>query len=143
MPTGRHAEPSTYSAPPPPVQGVMLTHKNLISDSAAGTLAGLRLLPTDVHVSYLPLAHMFERIVQISLWSSGARAIRFLMNFIGLSLPVISLSRSLTLPASGAACGFYRGDVQKLFDDINVLQPTIFCSVPRSAHVTQRRESHE
>jgi long-subunit acyl-CoA synthetase (AMP-forming) len=32
------------------------------------------IIPTsdDVHVSYLPLAHMFERIVQVMLWCHGA-----------------------------------------------------------------------
>lgn len=32
---------------------------------------------------------------------------------------------------NGACAGFYRGDVRLLFDDIAILAPTIFISVPR------------
>lgn len=31
----------------------------------------------------------------------------------------------------GCKIGFFRGDILKLFDDINELRPTIFPSVPR------------
>lgn len=31
----------------------------------------------------------------------------------------------------GGCCGFFRGDVKLLFDDIQTLKPTIFPSVPR------------
>lgn len=33
--------------------------------------SGYVMNPSDTHVSYLPLAHMFERIVQVSLTFSG------------------------------------------------------------------------
>jgi long-chain acyl-CoA synthetase len=55
----------------------------------------------DVHVSYLPLAHIFERL---------------LIN---------------TVIACGASAGFFRGDVSLLVEDIGVLRPTVFASVPR------------
>ena len=55
----------------------------------------------DVYISYLPLAHMMERVCQATM----------LMN--------------------GAKIGFYRGDVKLLIEDIQALQPTIFVSVPR------------
>jgi long-chain acyl-CoA synthetase len=57
--------------------------------------------PSDVYISYLPLAHIYERANQI-------------MGVYG-----------------GVAVGFYQGDVFKLMDDFAVLRPTIFCSVPR------------
>ena len=55
----------------------------------------------DVHISYLPLAHVFERVVQ--MWITYV----------------------------GGAIGFYAGDTLKLLDDIAVLKPTVFASVPR------------
>ena len=55
----------------------------------------------DVHISYLPLAHMMERIVAAMILQSGGRI------------------------------GFYRGDVKLLIEDIQALRPTIFVSVPR------------
>jgi len=81
-------------------KGVMLTHGNLVS--AAG--AALRAVPTkedDVHISYLPMAHIYER----------------LCGFSGL--------------LAGGSAGFYSGDVKQLVDDIQALRPTIFVGVPR------------
>ncbi|XP_073498743.1 long-chain-fatty-acid--CoA ligase 1 isoform X3 [Phyllobates terribilis] len=49
-------------------KGAMLTHKNIVSNSAAFlkvTESLLALNASDIHISYLPLAHMFERLVQI------------------------------------------------------------------------------
>jgi len=82
-------------------KGAILSHRNLIVNSYSNESLPLHLGVNDVHISYLPLAHMFERIVQIGLLRSGARI------------------------------GFYQGDVSKLFDDIAVLRPTVFASVPR------------
>ena len=78
----------------------MLTHGNLIAD-AAGTARFIAFEPADVHISYLPLAHIYERVSTIS-------ATHF-----------------------GAAIGFYSGDVLRLLEDIAVLRPTVFPSVPR------------
>ena len=55
----------------------------------------------DIHISYLPLAHMMERIVQAMFLQGGGRI------------------------------GFYRGDVKLLIEDIQALRPTAFVSVPR------------
>ena len=41
-------------------KGVMLTHRNLVSNAIA-SLTALDLGPTDVHLSFLPLNHIFER----------------------------------------------------------------------------------
>lgn len=94
-------------------KGVMLPHRAILSD-ASGCLAlagfgdkkdddrGLfRITSEDVHISYLPLAHIFERIV-----------------FTALS-------------AVGAKIGFYQGDTLKIIEDLAELKPTIFVSVPR------------
>uniref|UniRef100_A0A8C2FJ53 Arachidonate--CoA ligase n=1 Tax=Cyprinus carpio TaxID=7962 RepID=A0A8C2FJ53_CYPCA len=57
--------------------------------------------PQDVHISYLPLAHMFERVVQ------------------GLIL------------VHGARIGYFQGDIRTLMDDLMTLKPTVFPVVPR------------
>lgn len=87
-------------------KGVVLTHKNILACAqsyqyAAMHKAGIVLRTDDVHISYLPLAHVFERAVFAILTGVGAR------------------------------CGFYRGDTLKLLEDVGELQPTVFVSVPR------------
>ncbi len=55
-------------------KGVMLTHKNLISN-VVGALAALPPIGTqDVFLSFLPLCHSFERIASYFLFYSGASA---------------------------------------------------------------------
>jgi len=81
-------------------KGVILTHQNVLSAVASGAMA-IPLKTDDVVISFLPMAHIFERVVQ-------GIVIRF-----------------------GAGIGFFQGDVQKLFDDIAVLKPTILPGVPR------------
>jgi long-chain acyl-CoA synthetase len=56
---------------------------------------------TNLTVSYLPLAHSYERATMAAMVHFG--------------VPV----------------AFYRGDVTLLFEDIGEIRPTIFCSVPR------------
>jgi long-chain acyl-CoA synthetase len=83
-------------------KGAMLTHRNMVANVAGVELQVPGMLQsTDVHISYLPLAHVFERLVTNGLYGQGA------------------------------AIGFYRGDVLTLVDDIAALRPTIFPSVPR------------
>lgn len=94
-------------------KGVMLPHRAILSDaSGCLALAGFgdnrdgerslfRITSEDVHISYLPLAHIFERVV-----------------FTALS-------------AAGAKIGFYQGDTLKIIEDLGELKPTIFVSVPR------------
>lgn len=81
-------------------KGVVLTHGNLISSVAAMSMP-VKFYSSDIYISYLPLAHIYERANQImSVYC-------------------------------GVAVGFYQGDNLKLMDDLAVLRPTIFCSVPR------------
>ncbi|GER55391.1 long-chain-fatty-acid CoA ligase [Striga asiatica] len=81
-------------------QGVVLTHGNLIASIAGMTLV-IKFNSSDIYISYLPLAHIYERANQI-----------------------ISVYY-------GVAVGFYQGDNLKLMDDLAALRPTIFSSVPR------------
>ncbi|KAM5192103.1 long-chain-fatty-acid--CoA ligase 1 isoform 1-T4 [Mantella aurantiaca] len=85
-------------------KGAKLTHKNIISNSAAflKVTEDLAFPSTqDVLLSFLPLAHMFERVVECVVICHGARI------------------------------GFFQGDIRLLMDDLKVLQPTIFPVVPR------------
>ncbi|KAG8592111.1 hypothetical protein GDO81_000411 [Engystomops pustulosus] len=85
-------------------KGAMLTHKNIVSNSAAflKVTEDLAFPSTqDVLISFLPLAHMFERVVECVVLCHGARI------------------------------GFFQGDIRLLMDDLKVLQPTIFPVVPR------------
>lgn len=81
-------------------KGVVLTHGNAVSANAAARLSG-NVTHKDVHMSYLPLAHIYGRLIdQVAL-------------------------------AEGASIGFFRGDILGLVDDMKILQPTGFVSVPR------------
>ncbi|XP_060076786.1 long-chain-fatty-acid--CoA ligase 1-like [Ylistrum balloti] len=85
-------------------KGVMLSHQNLISNMSAVALIALKgvtVTPQDVHLSYLPMAHVFERGMQIVAFMHGAQV------------------------------GFSRGDVKLLTEDLQALRPTIFITVPR------------
>ncbi|KAM3842596.1 long-chain-fatty-acid--CoA ligase 5 [Diretmus argenteus] len=85
-------------------KGAMLTHENVVSN-AAGVIKSFETSispnPQDVSISFLPLAHMFERIVQAVMYSAGAKV------------------------------GFFQGDIKLLPDDMKALKPTIFPVVPR------------
>ncbi|XP_042426486.1 long chain acyl-CoA synthetase 6, peroxisomal-like [Zingiber officinale] len=81
-------------------KGVVLTHGNLIAN-AAGSSMSVKFYPSDVYISYLPLAHIYERVNQIMVTYFGV------------------------------AVGFYQGDNLKLMEDMEALRPTLFSSVPR------------
>eukprot|EP01055_Gregarina_sp_Pseudo9_P005510 Gregarina_sp_Pseudo_9__5509@NODE_714_length_2322_cov_60_858958_g672_i0_p1_GENE_NODE_714_length_2322_cov_60_858958_g672_i0NODE_714_length_2322_cov_60_858958_g672_i0_p1_ORF_typecomplete_len728_score217_00AMPbinding/PF00501_28/1e74AMPbinding_C/PF13193_6/0_0029_NODE_714_length_2322_cov_60_858958_g672_i01382138 len=87
-------------------KGVIITAGNFVATVAGHQRCimahpGFRTQHWDIHISYLPLAHVFERVI--------------CANVIALGLKI--------------AC--YSGDTQKLLDDMKVIQPTIFLSVPR------------
>uniref|UniRef100_G1RPX9 Long-chain-fatty-acid--CoA ligase n=1 Tax=Nomascus leucogenys TaxID=61853 RepID=G1RPX9_NOMLE len=85
-------------------KGAMLTHGNVVADfSGFLKVTESQWAPTcaDVHISYLPLAHMFERMVQSVVYCHGGRV------------------------------GFFQGDIRLLSDDMKSLCPTIFPVVPR------------
>ncbi|KAM4708501.1 long-chain-fatty-acid--CoA ligase 1 isoform 2-T2 [Discoglossus pictus] len=85
-------------------KGAMLSHKNIVSNTGAFLKVTEDVVfpsTQDVLISFLPLAHMFERVVQCVVLCHGARI------------------------------GFFQGDIRLLMDDLKVLQPTIFPVVPR------------
>jgi long-chain acyl-CoA synthetase len=81
-------------------KGVMLTHGNAVCTVMAGNDM-LETQSSDVHLSYLPLAHIFERVIQLGLMSGGSK-IAFASN------------------ASKA-----------LLPDLSVIKPTVFIGVPK------------
>uniref|UniRef100_A0A7E4VBD5 Long-chain-fatty-acid--CoA ligase n=1 Tax=Panagrellus redivivus TaxID=6233 RepID=A0A7E4VBD5_PANRE len=83
-------------------KGVMLTHANIIADGT--TLDFFKTTNfdrNDVMMSFLPLAHMFERVVESVVFTVGGRV------------------------------GYFRGDIRLLADDIKTLRPTVLPVVPR------------
>lgn len=82
-------------------KGVMLSHNNLTSTLAGLEGGSFETHSEDVHLSYLPMAHIFERMMSYSILLTG-----------------------------GSACMF-NGDVLKLKEDLASVRPTIFASVPR------------
>jgi non-ribosomal peptide synthetase component E (peptide arylation enzyme) len=54
-------------------KGAMLTHGNLAAIVAAVRAINVAFTPDDVHLSYLPLAHVFELVVETVCWFGGAR----------------------------------------------------------------------
>jgi len=82
-------------------KGAMLTHKNMVADLYGAQISNIGFTAEDVHLSYLPLAHVFERIVLASALYSGAKV------------------------------GYYQGNTLKLLEDLATLRPTVFPSVPR------------
>ena len=79
-------------------KGAMILHQNLVAPSSSAQTLGLT--KDDIHLSYLPLAHIFERLIQTAWWMTGA------------------------------SIGFYQGDTLKIADDLKTLRPTVFPSVP-------------
>lgn len=87
-------------------KGVELTHASVMAtvESLAmfmRTYAGDTDLKNEVFISYLPLAHIFDRATE-----------------------------ELVLHLGGAI-GYWRGDIKGLVDDIGALRPTLFAGVPR------------
>ncbi|BDD59152.1 hypothetical protein MPDQ_001984 [Monascus purpureus] len=83
-----------------PPKGVVLTHENAIA-TASTSLSLFVDQKTPSLLSYLPLAHIYARLVEhIAFWG-------------------------------GAQIGYFHGNVLELVDDLKELKPTIFVSVPR------------
>ena len=81
-------------------KGVTLTHANAVA-AASSSLCVAEHGKNDVICSYLPLAHIYQRVTEHSaLWS-------------------------------GIAIGYFHGSILELVDDFKLLRPTTFISVPR------------
>ena len=82
-------------------KGVLLSHLNCVASASSAMRSVMYLNPGDVILSYLPLAHIYARILENqALWA-------------------------------GAAVGYFHGDMTQILDDIKVLRPHSFISVPR------------
>jgi len=82
-------------------KGAMLSHRGFVATVAGAKAHGIKVCKGDTFLSYLPLAHVYERYVM------------------GVMLN------------QGAAIGFYQGNVLKITEDLAALRPHIFISVPR------------
>ncbi|XP_051533344.1 long-chain-fatty-acid--CoA ligase 6-like [Myxocyprinus asiaticus] len=85
-------------------KGVMLTHGNVVADFGGFLKVTDKVIfpnQDDVLISFLPLAHMFERLIESAVICHGGRI------------------------------GFFQGDIHFLPDDMKTLRPTIFPVVPR------------
>lgn len=81
-------------------KGVLIKHSQLTT--ANGALRKAFLLGSDtVHLSYLPLAHIFECAAETYVWACG-----------------------------GTIC-FSQGDIRMLTEDLKAVEPTMMCGVPR------------
>ena len=83
-----------------PAKGVMLSHRNILWNAEA-VLRRIPALPTDVFLSFLPLAHAFERTV-------------------GYYLPMMA-----------GSCVTYARSIEQLREDLLTVRPTVLLSVPR------------
>ncbi|KAI9053905.1 hypothetical protein LZ554_002850 [Drepanopeziza brunnea f. sp. 'monogermtubi'] len=81
-------------------KGVVLTHANAAAATAAARVTG-DTMSSDVLISYLPLAHIYQRVAEHGALSAGA------------------------------SIGYFRGDILGLVEDMKILRPTGFNSVPR------------
>ena len=81
----------------------MLTHENVVSNASSVLLQLGDEKPnnTDVMISFLPLAHMLERISHVGVFMGGG------------------------------AVGFFSGNIANFLDDMMALKPTISPAVPR------------
>ncbi|XP_041362806.1 long-chain-fatty-acid--CoA ligase 5-like [Gigantopelta aegis] len=93
-------------------KGVLSTHGNIIAgiSSVLFHLKGaVDVTPDDVHISYLPLAHVYEHGMQILVFMEGAQI------------------------------GFFQGSIVLLASDLQALKPTIFSTVPRLLNRTYNK----
>lgn len=82
-------------------KAAMLSHSNFMAAAAASIMTGVTIGVDQCIISYLPLAHSFEKFLFVTTLIGGGRI------------------------------GYYSGDPLKILDDLQVLRPTIFPSVPR------------
>lgn len=81
-------------------KGVVLTHYNAVATMSA-SLSMNAIDESAVIPSYLPAAHIYQRMVEQMVFWAGARI------------------------------GYFHGNVLELVDDLKILKPTVFPSVPR------------
>jgi len=83
-------------------KGVKLSHKNLVATMSSALLVpGFQVKGDDVHLSYLPLAHIFERTIHVGMMMFGAK---------------------IAFASQGS---------KQLLNDLTVIRPTVFAGVPK------------
>jgi len=81
-------------------KGVVLNHANAVA-AASASMCICQMTAGDTICSYLPLAHIFQRVAEhAALWG-------------------------------GVAIGYFHGNILELVDDFKLLRPSAFTSVPR------------
>lgn len=96
--------------------GVVLTHGNITSASVTN-LHGIEFEDKGLLLSYLPLAHIYE----VSL------------KHVSRDNPLTPTQRinECNIFSNGGAIGYFTGDPLRLLEDVNILRPNYFPSVPR------------
>jgi long-chain acyl-CoA synthetase len=82
-------------------KGCVLTHENLIAGATGLSSVGTHLGADDCYFSFLPLAHIYELCCHLMMIGQGVRT------------------------------GFFTNDLTVILKDVDALQPTILCGVPR------------
>lgn len=82
-------------------KAAMLSHGSILANCAAMLYSDVKIKSEDVYLSYLPLAHVLERVFIVAC----------ILN--------------------SASIGFYQGEYTKITEDAKLLKPTIFIGVPR------------
>ncbi|KAL4483574.1 hypothetical protein ABPG72_016855 [Tetrahymena utriculariae] len=82
-------------------KSTMISHKNILASVTNYDKSDCFLTQEDVHLSYLPLPHIYERFINVYCWFKGTKI------------------------------AFYSGDVHKIQEDIIASKPTCFSAVPR------------
>ncbi|KAM4621296.1 long-chain-fatty-acid--CoA ligase 1-like [Polymixia lowei] len=111
-------------------KGAMLSHGNVVSNCSAFismTESCAQTTSEDVMMSFLPLAHMFERVVEVSC---GLTASDVHISYLPLAHMFERVVEGVML-VHGARIGYFQGDIRLLMDDLATLKPTVFPVVPR------------
>ena len=85
-------------------KGTMLTHSQMASQLLGLKNVGMQLNENDLYISFLPLAHAFERVINTYCMYLGATV------------------------------AFYSGSPKRLMEDCQKCKPTVFVCVPRIAN---------
>jgi long-chain acyl-CoA synthetase len=81
-------------------KGVVLTQRNAVA-ATSSAMVFMRQAEEDVICSFLPLAHIYQRVSEhVALWA-------------------------------GAAIGYFHGNINEIIEDLKLLRPTAFSGVPR------------
>lgn len=81
-------------------KGVVLTHRSAVAGTCSALL-GTGTNPNDIALSFLPLAHIYQRVTEHAAYTVGA------------------------------SIGYFKGDIVTLVEDMKMLRPTSFNGVPR------------